>query len=181
MYTSSGTLFVLCKLPVQTKAVLPFLPDNCLIPSSILCCYFEWRLIPTLFCLHSSAGKKPKGWSSQCLANNSWDSSRFQVRHLELKKEKEVEREHVDRFLLEAMASQFRNPTLWNPWFWQSICPPIFLPNRRRFYFLLTTNFDSMFHTWDDESISLGVLVNILFLKRFSNVYVFLVRRSHKR
>lgn len=37
------------------------------------------------------------------------------VRHLELKKEKEVEREHVDRFLLEAMASQFRNPTLWNP------------------------------------------------------------------
>lgn len=38
---------------------------------------------------------------------------------------------------------------------------------------LLTTNFDSMFHTWDDESISIGILVNILFLKSFSHVYVF--------
>lgn len=36
------------------------------------------------------------------------------VRHLELKKEKEVEREHLVKFLLEAMASQFRSLTVWN-------------------------------------------------------------------
>ncbi|XP_074281489.1 eIF-2-alpha kinase GCN2 [Silene latifolia] len=36
------------------------------------------------------------------------------VRHLELKKVKDVEREHLVRFLSEAMASQFRNPTLWS-------------------------------------------------------------------
>ncbi|GAV69857.1 Pkinase domain-containing protein/RWD domain-containing protein/HGTP_anticodon2 domain-containing protein/tRNA-synt_His domain-containing protein [Cephalotus follicularis] len=35
------------------------------------------------------------------------------VRHLELKKEKEVERENIVRFLLEAMATQFRNPLVW--------------------------------------------------------------------
>ncbi|KAK9725109.1 hypothetical protein RND81_05G123100 [Saponaria officinalis] len=46
------------------------------------------------------------------------DSVKFaaylQVRHLELKKEKEVEREHLVKFLLEAMSSLFRNPTLWS-------------------------------------------------------------------
>lgn len=36
------------------------------------------------------------------------------VRHLELKREKEVEREILVKFLLEAMASQFRNPSMWN-------------------------------------------------------------------
>ncbi|KAK9288122.1 hypothetical protein L1049_016570 [Liquidambar formosana] len=36
------------------------------------------------------------------------------VRHLELKKEKEVEREFLIKFLLEAMAIQFRNPSIWN-------------------------------------------------------------------
>ncbi|GMH19767.1 hypothetical protein Nepgr_021608 [Nepenthes gracilis] len=35
------------------------------------------------------------------------------VRHLELKREKEVKREHLIRFLLDAMASQFRNLALW--------------------------------------------------------------------
>lgn len=42
----------------------------------------------------------------------------FQVRHLELKKEKEIQRGEVVRFLLEALAMQFRNP-IWN---WT--CPP---------------------------------------------------------
>ncbi|XP_055836159.1 eIF-2-alpha kinase GCN2 isoform X3 [Solanum dulcamara] len=36
------------------------------------------------------------------------------VRHLELKKEKEVERGNLVKFLLEAMLSQFRNPSIWN-------------------------------------------------------------------
>uniref|UniRef100_A0A3Q7JMF1 Histidyl tRNA synthetase-related domain-containing protein n=1 Tax=Solanum lycopersicum TaxID=4081 RepID=A0A3Q7JMF1_SOLLC len=36
------------------------------------------------------------------------------VRHLELKKEKEVERGNLVKFLLEAMSSQFRNPSIWN-------------------------------------------------------------------
>nr|XP_048333144.1 eIF-2-alpha kinase GCN2 isoform X2 [Ziziphus jujuba var. spinosa] len=35
------------------------------------------------------------------------------VRHLELKKEKEVAREGVVKFLLEAIATQFRNPSIW--------------------------------------------------------------------
>ncbi|KAM5570160.1 eIF-2-alpha kinase GCN2 [Rosa sericea] len=35
------------------------------------------------------------------------------VRHLELKKEKEVEREILVRFLLDAMAIQFKNPSIW--------------------------------------------------------------------
>ncbi|CAK9178667.1 unnamed protein product [Ilex paraguariensis] len=36
------------------------------------------------------------------------------VRHLELKKEKEIERENLVKFLLEATASQFRNPSIWS-------------------------------------------------------------------
>ncbi|KAM3398327.1 eIF-2-alpha kinase GCN2 isoform X1 [Capsicum galapagoense] len=36
------------------------------------------------------------------------------VRHLELKKEKELERGNLVKFLLEAMSSQFRNPSIWN-------------------------------------------------------------------
>ncbi|GAB4825465.1 eukaryotic translation initiation factor 2-alpha kinase [Ancistrocladus abbreviatus] len=36
------------------------------------------------------------------------------VRHLELKKEKEVERGYLVQFLLKAMATQFRNPLIWN-------------------------------------------------------------------
>ncbi|GFY82654.1 protein kinase family protein [Actinidia rufa] len=36
------------------------------------------------------------------------------VRHLELKKEKEVDRENLVKFLLEAMTAQFRNPSIWN-------------------------------------------------------------------
>ncbi|KAI4324306.1 hypothetical protein L6164_023858 [Bauhinia variegata] len=36
------------------------------------------------------------------------------VRHLELKKEKEVERENLVKFLSDAMATQFRNPSIWN-------------------------------------------------------------------
>ena len=38
----------------------------------------------------------------------------LQVRHLEMKKEKEVERENLVKFLLDAMAVQFRNPSIWN-------------------------------------------------------------------
>ncbi|KAJ0803061.1 putative protein kinase PEK-GCN2 family [Helianthus annuus] len=36
------------------------------------------------------------------------------IRHLELKKEKEVSRESLANFLSDAMASQFRNPSIWN-------------------------------------------------------------------
>ncbi|KAI8566990.1 hypothetical protein RHMOL_Rhmol02G0086400 [Rhododendron molle] len=36
------------------------------------------------------------------------------VRHLELKKEKEVDRENLVKFLSEAMATQFRNPSIWS-------------------------------------------------------------------
>ncbi|XP_062173288.1 eIF-2-alpha kinase GCN2 isoform X4 [Alnus glutinosa] len=36
------------------------------------------------------------------------------VRHLELKKEKKVERENLVRFLFDAMTTQFRNPSIWN-------------------------------------------------------------------
>ncbi|CDP10052.1 unnamed protein product [Coffea canephora] len=36
------------------------------------------------------------------------------VRHLELKKEKEVPREELVKFLSEAMATQFKNPSIWN-------------------------------------------------------------------
>ncbi|CAK7322614.1 unnamed protein product [Dovyalis caffra] len=36
------------------------------------------------------------------------------VRHIELKKEKEVGRENLVKFLLDAMATQFRNPSVWN-------------------------------------------------------------------
>ncbi|KAI3470117.1 hypothetical protein Pfo_026780 [Paulownia fortunei] len=36
------------------------------------------------------------------------------VRHLELKKEKEIERENLVKFLSEAMATQFRNPSIWS-------------------------------------------------------------------
>ncbi|XP_006478695.2 eIF-2-alpha kinase GCN2 isoform X1 [Citrus sinensis] len=36
------------------------------------------------------------------------------VRHLDVKKEKEVQRESLVRFLLDAIASQFRNPSLWS-------------------------------------------------------------------
>lgn len=36
------------------------------------------------------------------------------VRHIELKKEKSVERESLVKFLTEAMETQFRNPSIWN-------------------------------------------------------------------
>lgn len=36
-----------------------------------------------------------------------------QVRHLELKRAKEVDRENLVKFLLDALASQFRNPSMW--------------------------------------------------------------------
>lgn len=36
------------------------------------------------------------------------------VRHLELKKEKEVERGNLVKFLLEVISFQFRNPSIWN-------------------------------------------------------------------
>ncbi|XP_071686022.1 eIF-2-alpha kinase GCN2 isoform X2 [Rutidosis leptorrhynchoides] len=36
------------------------------------------------------------------------------VRHLELKREKEISRESLIKFLSEAMNSQFRNPSIWN-------------------------------------------------------------------
>lgn len=36
------------------------------------------------------------------------------VRHLDVKKEKEVQRENLVRFLLDAIATQFRNPFLWS-------------------------------------------------------------------
>ncbi|KAI5664083.1 hypothetical protein M9H77_23406 [Catharanthus roseus] len=36
------------------------------------------------------------------------------VRHIELKKEKSVERENLVKFLIEAMETQFRNPSIWN-------------------------------------------------------------------
>ncbi|KAE9620442.1 hypothetical protein Lal_00019286 [Lupinus albus] len=35
------------------------------------------------------------------------------VRHLELKKEKNVERENLMKFLVDAMTTQFRNPSIW--------------------------------------------------------------------
>ncbi|PON88673.1 Histidine-tRNA ligase/ATP phosphoribosyltransferase regulatory subunit [Trema orientale] len=38
----------------------------------------------------------------------------IKVRHLEIKKEKEVEREDLVKFLSDAMAVQFRNPSIWN-------------------------------------------------------------------
>lgn len=38
----------------------------------------------------------------------------IQVRHLELKREKEVERSYIIKFLQEAMANQFKNPLIWN-------------------------------------------------------------------
>lgn len=37
-----------------------------------------------------------------------------QVRHLDVKKEKEVQRESLVKFLLDAIATQFRNPSLWS-------------------------------------------------------------------
>ncbi|KAL8263633.1 hypothetical protein R6Q59_021763 [Mikania micrantha] len=36
------------------------------------------------------------------------------IRHLELKREKELSRESLVKFLSEAMSSQFRNPSIWN-------------------------------------------------------------------
>lgn len=38
----------------------------------------------------------------------------MQVRHLELRREKEVERSGLVRFLAEAISTQFRNPAVWN-------------------------------------------------------------------
>lgn len=35
------------------------------------------------------------------------------VRHLELKREKEVDRENLVKFMSESMATQFRNPSMW--------------------------------------------------------------------
>ncbi|KAA8527288.1 hypothetical protein F0562_034615 [Nyssa sinensis] len=40
-------------------------------------------------------------------------SEKVKVRHLDLKKEKEVERGNLIKFLFEAMAIQFRNPSIW--------------------------------------------------------------------
>ncbi|KAK4420231.1 eIF-2-alpha kinase GCN2 [Sesamum alatum] len=40
--------------------------------------------------------------------------SSVKVRHLELKKEKEVDRENLVKFLSDAMATQFRNPSIWS-------------------------------------------------------------------
>ncbi|PKI74220.1 hypothetical protein CRG98_005458 [Punica granatum] len=41
-------------------------------------------------------------------------SDSVKVRHIELKKEKVVDREKLIKFLLEAMATQFRNPSIWS-------------------------------------------------------------------
>lgn len=41
-------------------------------------------------------------------------SVKVQVRHLEMKKEKEVERETLVKFILDAVSVQFRNPSIWN-------------------------------------------------------------------
>lgn len=41
------------------------------------------------------------------------DADSVKVRHLELKKEKNVERENLVKFLSDAMATQFRNPSIW--------------------------------------------------------------------
>lgn len=38
----------------------------------------------------------------------------LQIRHLEMKREKVVQREELVRFLLDAMAVQFRNPSVWS-------------------------------------------------------------------
>ncbi|KAL6976220.1 eukaryotic translation initiation factor 2-alpha kinase [Sarracenia purpurea var. burkii] len=46
--------------------------------------------------------------------NSMSQKGTVKVRHLELKKEKEVDRENLAKFLLEAMATQFRNPAIWN-------------------------------------------------------------------
>jgi hypothetical protein len=37
-----------------------------------------------------------------------------QVRHLDFKKEKDVEREGLIKFLSDAICSQFKNPTIWS-------------------------------------------------------------------
>lgn len=46
--------------------------------------------------------------------NDPWTFAVLQVRHLELKREKVVQREELVRFLLAAMAVQFRNPSVWS-------------------------------------------------------------------
>lgn len=41
-------------------------------------------------------------------------ASMSQVRHLDFKREKDVKREELIKFLSEAICSQFKNPTIWS-------------------------------------------------------------------
>ncbi|KAK4286606.1 hypothetical protein QN277_003135 [Acacia crassicarpa] len=50
----------------------------------------------------------------KCLVIITDQTDSLKVRHLELKKEKKVERENLVKFLSNAMATQFRNPFIWN-------------------------------------------------------------------
>jgi translation initiation factor 2-alpha kinase 4 len=38
----------------------------------------------------------------------------IQVRHLDAKREKEVKREDIVKFLSDAISLQFKNPTIWS-------------------------------------------------------------------
>ena len=40
--------------------------------------------------------------------------SSIQVRHLDAKREKEVKREDIVKFLSDAISLQFKNPTIWS-------------------------------------------------------------------
>ncbi|XP_028757179.1 eIF-2-alpha kinase GCN2 isoform X3 [Neltuma alba] len=50
----------------------------------------------------------------KCLAIITDQTDSVKVRHLELKKEKQVERENLVKFLSNAMTTQFRNPFIWS-------------------------------------------------------------------
>ncbi|XP_054816173.1 eIF-2-alpha kinase GCN2 isoform X2 [Prosopis cineraria] len=50
----------------------------------------------------------------KCLVIITDQTDSVKVRHLELKKEKKIERENLVKFLSNAMATQFRNPFIWN-------------------------------------------------------------------
>lgn len=73
----------------------------------------DYRLPILLFSLgHFSNPFVLRSWSAAGILQI--DCFFGQVRHLELKKEKEVDRENLVKFLSEAMATQFRNPSIWS-------------------------------------------------------------------
>ncbi|EPS68259.1 non-specific serine/threonine protein kinase, partial [Genlisea aurea] len=50
----------------------------------------------------------------KCLVVMTTESGLVKVRHLELKKEREVLREEIVKFLSMAVTTHFRNPSIWN-------------------------------------------------------------------